>query len=348
MTEAGTYVYAITRDAGTPRPEGLRGVAGAPVRTVERAGLVAYVSTVPLDQFGEEPLRRSLEDLDWVGSTARAHHHVVETVAQAVATAPVRLVTVYSGEEQVGDLLERRHDDFVEVLSRVAGRREWGVKAYVGQVAESPLAGGRTGGDPGGRTGETGGPGTAYLKRRQSSLRDRENVWRHAAAQAEHVHASLAAAAVASRRHRPQDPELSGRTEWMVLNGAYLVDDDRSEEFVAALDALRGHGLDLELTGPWAPYSFTAVDLGAADRETADSPGVAGRRRSADPGGTGRGTSADPGGTGRGTSADPGRTRDASDDPGGAGREASGGPGGADSRAHGGPGTARRGTPDDA
>ncbi|MFD0884437.1 GvpL/GvpF family gas vesicle protein, partial [Streptosporangium algeriense] len=88
---------------------------------------------------------------------------------------------------------------------------------------------------------------------------------RHAVTEAERVDAALSAVAVASRRHRPQDPELSGRTEWMVLNGAYLVDDDLADEFAATLDALRGRGLDLELTGPWAPYSFTDIGLGTAE-----------------------------------------------------------------------------------
>ncbi|MFF4988508.1 GvpL/GvpF family gas vesicle protein [Streptosporangium saharense] len=259
MTEIGTYVYAIARDADSPDPSGLEGVAGAPVRTVEQAGLVAYVSAVPLDQFGEEPLRRSLEDLDWVADTARAHHHVVETVSEAVATAPVRLVTVYTGEEQVGALLERRHDAIAEVLSRVAGRSEWGVKAYAEQ-ATSPS---RPDGDDQG----TENPGTAYLKRRQANLRDRNDAWRHAVGEAERINAALSAVAVASRRHRPQDPELSGREGWMVLNGAYLVDDDLADEFAATLDALRGQGLDLELTGPWAPYSFTDIDLNEASDE---------------------------------------------------------------------------------
>ncbi|MFJ2033365.1 GvpL/GvpF family gas vesicle protein [Streptosporangium sp. NPDC087985] len=268
MTEVGTYVYAITRGTGRPHPADLTGVAGTQVRTVERAGLVAYVSTVPLEEFGEEPLRRSLEDLDWIGCTARAHHQVVEAVAETVPTAPVRLVTVYTSEEQVSDLLDRRHDDFVAVLSRVTGRREWGVKAYAEQDTAPSSTAGESGEAP--ENAEADSPGTAYLKRRQASLRSREDAQRRALAQAEHVHAALAAVAVASLRHRPQDPELSGRTEWMVLNGAYLVDDDRGDEFAATLDVLRGQGLDLELTGPWAPYSFTAIDLDTAGPETPD------------------------------------------------------------------------------
>ncbi|GAA2882070.1 GvpL/GvpF family gas vesicle protein [Streptosporangium fragile] len=262
MAEVGTYLYAITLGAGGAPPADVPGVAGAPVRTVTHDDLVAYVSPVPLDRFGEEPLRRSLEDLDWVGETARAHHRVVEAVAGRAPTAPVRLVTIYSSEDQVRDLLHRRRDDFAAVLARVAGRREWGVKVYANPVTAGSPAEGEG-------LAEAEKPGTAYLRRRRESLRSRDEAWRAAAAHAERVHAELAAVAVASRRHRPQDPQLSGRDDWMVLNGAYLVEEERGEEFTAAVDALRGQGVEVELTGPWAPYSFTAMDLGTADEEDA-------------------------------------------------------------------------------
>ncbi|MDH2430163.1 GvpL/GvpF family gas vesicle protein [Sphaerisporangium sp. TRM90804] len=311
MAETGTYLYAVSGESGRPEPavlDALTGVAGTPVRAVAHGGLVAYVSTVPLEEFGEEPLRRSLEDLDWVGATARAHHHVVETVAATAATAPVRLVTVYSGEDKIREMLDRRHDDLVAVLSRVAGRREWGVKAYTPRVAEPAAAGaagrdegeagrGASGGGRGAPSGEPGaregggasggaasgvraedgasgrggvGPGTAYLQRRKNSLRDRDSAWRISAERAEQLHAALAAVAVDSRRHRPQDPQLSGRDDLMLLNGAYLVDDDRREEFAATLEALSEPGIVIELTGPWAPYSFAAPDAPAHERGDRD------------------------------------------------------------------------------
>src|SRR4051812_36122433 len=199
MDNAGTYLYAVTRDEGSALPEDLKGVAGEGVRAIKHAGLVAYVSTVPLDRFGEEPLRRSMEDLDWLGETARAHHRVVEAVARTTPTAPVRLVTVYSGEDQIRELLDRRHDDFTETLGRIADRQEWGVKAYVDPAAPPPAEAGEKG-------ASATSPGLAYLKKRQASLRSREESWRQAAARGELIHDALKSVAVASQRHRAQDP----------------------------------------------------------------------------------------------------------------------------------------------
>ncbi|MEV7805278.1 GvpL/GvpF family gas vesicle protein [Microbispora sp. NPDC088329] len=263
----GVYLYAVT--SGGEPPRDLRGVLDGAVRPVPYGGLVAHVSDVPLDRFGEEPLRRSLEDLDWVEGVARAHHRVVEALAAAGPTAPVRLVTVYTGDEQVRDLLDRRHDDFAEILSHVAGRREWGVKAYLRRgtpppsPAPPPPAAPSSAASAASRAGG-GSPGMAYLRRKKENLRGREDLWRAAAELAEHLHAELGQVAVASYRHRPQDPQLSGRSETMVLNGAYLVDPAREEDFAAVVSGFRDRFLDVELTGPWAPYSFTSIDLGAS------------------------------------------------------------------------------------
>ncbi|MFC5826661.1 GvpL/GvpF family gas vesicle protein [Nonomuraea insulae] len=286
MTE-GTYLYAVARD---PLPGCPPGVVGTAVRTIVRDGLVAYVSTVPLEQFGEEPLRRSLEDLDWLAETARAHHRVVDAVAAVTTTAPVRLVTVYEDDGQVVDLLERRGDDFQELLAQVTGRREWGVKAYtkpgggVGAADEGPAGRPEAGeGQPGTAQSEghacqaeagagrgeghacqakarEGRPGTAYLHRRRASLRGREHARRQALNRAEHIHRALSEIAAAGRRHRAQDSRLSGRQDWMLLNGAYLVDEARAAEFAALADTLGGDGVEIRVTGPWAPYSFTVME----------------------------------------------------------------------------------------
>ncbi len=251
MTETGVYLYAIARDGGAGPDPGLTGIEGGPVRAVAAAGLVAYVGTVPLERFGEEALRRNLEDLVWLEETARAHHDVVDAVARDVPLAPVRLVTVYRDDAQVRALLEERREEFTDVLITVAGRREWGVKAYV--APDDPP-------EPVAPAGSERKPGTAYLKRRRTSLHAREDAWRRASAHAERIDAALAGIAVASRRRSAQDPRLSGRTDWMVLNGAYLVDDVRAAEFAAAVDGFREDGLELRLTGPWAPYSFTIAE----------------------------------------------------------------------------------------
>lgn len=45
-----------------------------------------------------------------------------------------------------------------------------------------------------------------------------------------------------------------------VLNAAYLVAREQAEGFVALVDRATGEeGVRVELTGPWAPYSFAGI-----------------------------------------------------------------------------------------
>ena len=70
------------------RIDGLHGVSGEPVRAVTTAGLTAAVGTVGLDEYGEEGLRRNLEDLDWLAANARAHDAVIAAIARFGPSCP--------------------------------------------------------------------------------------------------------------------------------------------------------------------------------------------------------------------------------------------------------------------
>ncbi|MFR9779307.1 GvpL/GvpF family gas vesicle protein [Micromonospora sp. MS34] len=245
----GVWLHGVVA-ATTAAPAGTTGVAGTPVRTVGAAGLAAVVSDVPLAEYGEEALRRNLEDLAWLERAARAHHAVVDALTRAGAVVPARLATVHRDDERVAGVLVERYAELAGTLARLAGREEWGVKGYVIPGA-TPPAGRPVGG---------GGAGAVYLRRRRAQLTAREEGQRIAADAAAAVHAALAGHAVTARRHAPQDRRLSGAPTAMVLNGAYLVDRDRLDGFAALVRELadRHPEIRLEPTGPWPPYSFVA------------------------------------------------------------------------------------------
>jgi hypothetical protein len=68
------------------------------------------------------------------------------------------------------------------------------------------------------------------------------------------------AAALARDRvvHRPQQGELATSAGENIANEAYLVAADRVADFRTAVGAVADGvpGVRVELTGPWAPYSF--------------------------------------------------------------------------------------------
>jgi hypothetical protein len=253
VTETGTYVYAVGRELDGEVLSGLAGVADAAVRTLAHRDLLAVVSTVDLAEFGETALRQNLEDLGWVERTARRHDEVVRRAAAiTTALAPFRLVTIYRSDEAARDRIEELYDDLSAALDRVDGRSEWSVKIYSrGQAM--PAAPVLT---------EGLGTGLAYLERRRAEIRERQAVEADQQALADQLFWDLVPAAAATRRLAPQDQRLSGRRQPMVLNATFLVDDDRSTEFFELIDALRARysAFDMEINGPWPPYSFAVLD----------------------------------------------------------------------------------------
>ncbi|GLZ11945.1 gas vesicle protein [Actinomadura sp. NBRC 104425] len=264
------YLYGVARGLDPGVLGGVTGVSSAAVRAVPAGDLTALVSTVELADFGEDALRDHLEDLDWLEATARAHHEVVDRAAQAAPTAPVRIATLYRDDGRVRQVLQEQHAQFTRVLDLISGRAEWGVKIYAHSEAFETC-------EPEPRPRTAGGrTGTAYLRRRQAERRSRQDASRRVGDYAQSVHERLIQYARASRRHPPQDQRLSGHAGVPVLNMAYLLDDEHTKEF---LDTARRAdaeltGVDVEVTGPWPPYSFIdTTDTAAGDRGGGGRPG---------------------------------------------------------------------------
>ncbi len=261
MTEPrGLWVYAVTERVPASSLDQVAGVGGGQVRTVAAAGLAAIAEEVPLQEFGEAALRRNLEDLAWLEETARAHHRVIDAAARQSPVVPMRLATVYSSDGSVAAMLAGRRDDFLAALAQTSQREEWGVKAYAARGAEA-----KPGPADGGSKGAAqGGKGAAYLRQRRDELSAQQDARRELTASVEVIHGALSQLAADSRLHPPQAPQLTGTSAQMLLNAAYLLDEQRSDDFTAAVTALAENhpALQIELTGPWPPYSFAGVEQG--------------------------------------------------------------------------------------
>jgi hypothetical protein len=251
-TELGSYVYGVARDLDPATVTAVSGVAGSPVRAVSRGALTALVSTVALAEFGAPGLRRNFEDLGWLERTARAHHAVLAAAVRDGPVVPLRLATIYHGDDGVRALLAERGAIFDAALRRVQGRTEWGLKAYL-DPAQHP-ASTADHADP-------GSSGTAYLRRRRAQLHSGEEVRHAAARQAETIHRAVSAAAEAARRYPPQDGRVSGESREMVLNAAYLLAGTGRASLDEAVDQAGTWPLRVEWTGPWVPYSFVEVEV---------------------------------------------------------------------------------------
>lgn len=254
-----SYVYAIGRagtalEASAPQLTGLR---DGPVRTVTAGSLTALVSSVPADAFNAEGMKAQLEDLTELETIARTHHAVVEAAWAGTMVLPMRLATVYLDDTRVRAMLDERGTEFDALLSRLEGHAELGVKVYADARAAAAAGSPAPAHSPDPAASEVS-PGRAYLQQRRAQRRTHRDAYRAAGAVAADVRVRVADITRDMVVHRPQQGELASGAGENIANEAYLVPTDRVGEFHRALKGLAdgAPGIRVEITGPWAPYSF--------------------------------------------------------------------------------------------
>lgn len=261
-----TYVYAVCRGAGESALAGQPGQApGAPVRLLRFGGLAAVVQDVPAAEFSEEALRERLSDRADLERCARAHHAVVAAAAAAAPVLPLPLATVYLGDARAEAALRADRDRLTAALRRITGRVEWGVKVYARPAGRRTVSAAAPSAQSNHQDAAVS-PGQAYLERLRGVRRERERRQESGVTAAEAVDRAFAGLAVAGRRLRPHDAAFTAGHGAHLLNAAYLVAEARGGEVADAVRRLRRgpecRDVEIELTGPWVPYSF--VDEGVS------------------------------------------------------------------------------------
>lgn len=267
MTERGPdpsdvnaiYVFAVCRNLDPAVVAGLSGVTDeAPVATLPIGTLTAVIQPVRASDFTDEAWQERLSDPGELERHARAHHEVVTAAATCCPTVPLPLATLYHGEERAREALVNETDRFHAALERIAHHAEWGVKVYAPAYASNaPVRESSRPAAPAGRARPEPGAGLAYLDRKRGLQERREQHQGEALRSAEAVDAEMRSLATASRRLRPHGPQPSGERRVQVLNATYLVSEHRAHELAALTRTLQERtGAQIELSGPWVPYSF--------------------------------------------------------------------------------------------
>lgn len=252
------WAYCIVRAAeAKPVLSQVEGVEpGTSVEMVDRDGVAALVSRVPLAEYNDRRLREHLEDIEWVEQIARAHEAVLERVLAQATIVPLRLCTLYRDVEGVRRLLRDRRSELLQCIVAIDGCTEWGVKVFATRQTE-----------PGGEVSDTmEASGADYLTQRRQERELAERAWELEERCSEEVHERVGAVAREARVNPPQVPEAHGRDAAMLLNGAYLIERaavDRLHEVVLALrEEWEPQGFSIEPSGPWPPYNFVSAPAG--------------------------------------------------------------------------------------
>jgi hypothetical protein len=240
-------------------------------------GLQALVSRVELAEFGPEQLRANLDNLAWVAEKVLAHQRVLQTALASGAVVPLKFCTIYRSESCLREALAAHYDDLLRDLARLEGKGEWGVKVFCDGATLTAQAGEASERVRQLETEAAGkSEGAAYFVRKKLEQARGEEAERLSDACAQASHDRLAAHAADAVLNALHSREMTGREDQMILNGAYLVAEERLPSFRAELDSLGEEygrlGFSYELTGRWPAYNFVTIGVEEAVRADSVTP----------------------------------------------------------------------------
>jgi hypothetical protein len=248
MADNRRLLHAIC--AAGPRPP------EADTERVEEAGLAAICSR--LDDGADEA------DPAWLAAAAQRHHAIVQRLFEAAPVLPIRFGTLVDASD-LASLLANNRAELSAELERLGGLAEWGAKIFAEPEALVRAAE-QSDADIAALDAElsASAPGRAFLLKRQREAAVAGAVQQHAGTVVERVRTTLASAAIEDAE-LPLPAVMPAGND-MLANLAFLVRESDSDVFAATADrAGREAQVEVEISGPWAPYSFVRLNLGAGE-----------------------------------------------------------------------------------
>ncbi|MFY9259539.1 MAG: GvpL/GvpF family gas vesicle protein [Gallionella sp.] len=252
------YLYCLARPACQSAAASLLGVDERyPIRVLAHdANIVAVVSEIHPADFSEQ----NLQNLAWLGVRAQRHEIVVARMMAISAVLPVKFGTLFQSADSLQAFMARHQFAIATGLDTLAGKAEWSVKAYLVDadarprvIADSPEIQAKL-------ANLSTSPGIRYIQQRQLDGQIDAALQTWVKQMVSSLHEALLSGAEASSALRCHAQSITGRTDRMIYNTAFLLSDAALANFQAALAeqkmTYQDSGLTLELKGPWPPYNF--------------------------------------------------------------------------------------------
>jgi len=254
------YLFGLVPAATATVPAGA-GVDGVhPLERLALGGLTAIVSTVSRREFVGPEAEERLRDLAWVGPRALRHQAVIRDLMDRGPVVPVRFATLFSDAENLRARITRHQAILLAFLERTRDQAEWSVKALYDRKSALVRITERTLAE---RATELTAlaPGRRYFEERKLREVVESELSTTLAEACRWLYGRLSEMATEACEGRLQTQEQSGLTLDMAANWAFLIARSALDTFKQRVDALSGAGnpggLQLRMSGPWPPYSFS-------------------------------------------------------------------------------------------
>ena len=259
MNDQHYYQYAFARPGCSVREIGPGVDPRFQVEVVCDGPIAAVASRIGLDRFDVKKLQgETAEDIGWLNQVAIRHHEIVRQAAKSSPVLPLRLGTIFRSQASLLAAAARCQETVADFLHALGDRQEWAVKLYLEMQSVEETAG--HGSSPPLDRAPRAGVGAEYMKRKKAQLQRHRELRAGQQEEIRGVEHELKTGTDGCCRVRLLPAGLTGRSEKMVFNAAFLLPPSQVKSWLATVgrvrDSVRRKGLLLEVTGPSPPYHF--------------------------------------------------------------------------------------------
>lgn len=261
MVNTGILLFCITNELHQDIFK-LAGMDGnGTLYAIENSGFYAIVGNVDLAQYGEEAMAEKGEDVDWLKEKAVMFMNIILKLSALSSIIPMKFLTIFKSEERVKDIISENHEQFTHNFTKINHRGELSVKIYCDEkkykekVMEDEIINFET--------SLVGKPkGAAFFLRKKFDGELDDKIRNRICNLANDFIDSIKSLATDMKSNKILTKEITEIATPMILNCAFLVDNEMQEQFNAKIDDLKvkgnyeRDGFIIEVSGPWPPFSF--------------------------------------------------------------------------------------------
>ena len=254
------YVYCLSNSP----PELVPDIEFQGLKSLRFDDFYVIVKYVSESEFSEENLKINLSDIQWLEKNAREHIRVIGMIMVHSAVIPFKFGTIYQSEAGLKKFIEDYSDSLTENLLYLEWKEEWAVKIYCDRKMLSEQI------DELSEEAATlenqimaSSPGKAFLlKRKKTDLVENE-MDRLCKIYGQEYYIEFKNLSESDSLHNLMPKEYTGRNDTMILNATFLVRKDKVNDLISTVRLLKKKysrlGFDIEITGPWPPFSFISI-----------------------------------------------------------------------------------------
>jgi hypothetical protein len=260
------YMYGVilTEELQKSEVPSIMGIDQHPTTVKIFKNLAAIITPVNAQDFSQQQIDLQLKDAEWLKEKAFHHHQCITSIHQNFTVLPMSLCTIFQNESNLDRLLNDQYDVLLQKLTAIRDKQEWNLKlfcntekalSYVlrhntavidlrGKLASMPK-------------------GKQFLMKKKlehlitSEFEEEQSRWW------QDINQQLKSVVTDANLRRNWGREVTERKDEMIVNCDFLIDENKSEQFLNKMEEIEKSfealGCTFHVTGPWPPYHFSKM-----------------------------------------------------------------------------------------